>query len=161
MTEAPALFAAVWLRRSRRDHGSFRVRTVDGQWLNLRVGRLDHAHPPRRVVVTVNPAELPAVASLLAAAHGLTPREVEVLTHLLAGRTRNEIARELVLSPYTVQDHLKSIYAKVGVHSRPRLIAQLVHTQYLPRLGSPLGSDGWFTNCPSPAISPVEASRRT
>ncbi len=151
LTEAPALFAAAWLRRSGRDHGSFRVRTVDGQWLDLQVGRLDHAHPPRRIVVTVNPAELPAVASLLAAAHGLTAREVEVLTQLLAGKTRNEIACDLVLSPHTVQDHLKSIYGKVGVHSRPRLIAQLVHTQYVPRIGSQLRSDGWFTNAHHPA----------
>ncbi|KAF0963849.1 MULTISPECIES: response regulator transcription factor [Rhodococcus] len=90
---------------------------------------------------TARPAE---IISLLAAIHGLTARESEVLGHVLAGKTRVEIAHRLFVSPYTVQDHLKSIYAKTGVNSRQELVAHLFFTHYLPRYGAPVGPDGWF-----------------
>ena len=49
---------------------------------------------------------------------GLTPREVEVLTHLAQGKTNREIARELVLSDRTVQRHISNIYTKIHVRNR-------------------------------------------
>ena len=49
---------------------------------------------------------------------GLTARDVEVLGLLAVGRTNQEIADGLALSPKTVERHLANIYAKIGVHSR-------------------------------------------
>lgn len=49
---------------------------------------------------------------------GLTTREVEVLRLLAHGLSDAHIARELVLSPRTINTHLRSIYAKLGVSSR-------------------------------------------
>ena len=49
---------------------------------------------------------------------GLTPREVEVLELVARGMTSAQIAKELFLSPRTVETHLNSIYHKVGVNSR-------------------------------------------
>ena len=49
---------------------------------------------------------------------GLTGREVEVLQLLALGLGNSEIADRLVLSPRTVQAHLRSIYDKLGVNSR-------------------------------------------
>ena len=50
--------------------------------------------------------------------HGLTGRELEVLSHLAAGKTNKAIATELVLSERTVDRHVSNIFAKLGVSSR-------------------------------------------
>jgi DNA-binding CsgD family transcriptional regulator/tetratricopeptide (TPR) repeat protein len=49
---------------------------------------------------------------------GLTAREVEVLRLVAAGMTDARIAETLILSPRTVNTHLRSIYAKLGISSR-------------------------------------------
>ena len=49
---------------------------------------------------------------------GLTSREVEVLGLVASGMTSARIAKELFLSPRTVETHLTSIYHKLGVSSR-------------------------------------------
>lgn len=50
--------------------------------------------------------------------HGLTARELEVLSLLAAGRTNKAIAAELVLSERTVERHVSNIFAKLNVSSR-------------------------------------------
>jgi DNA-binding CsgD family transcriptional regulator len=51
-------------------------------------------------------------------AHGLTPRELEVLRLVAAGETNKAIAAELVLSERTVDRHVSNIFAKLRVSSR-------------------------------------------
>ena len=53
-----------------------------------------------------------------AALERLTPRETEILSALASGHTANEIAASLGISALTVQSHMKSILAKLGVHSK-------------------------------------------
>jgi DNA-binding NarL/FixJ family response regulator len=48
---------------------------------------------------------------------GLTGREVEVLCLLAKGFTDEQIARQLVIAPRTVNSHLTIIYRKIGVSS--------------------------------------------
>ncbi len=48
----------------------------------------------------------------------LTEREVEVLRLVASGLTDKEIAEQLVVSPRTIQGHLRSIYRKIQAHSR-------------------------------------------
>jgi DNA-binding CsgD family transcriptional regulator len=48
----------------------------------------------------------------------LTPREIEILQLVLAGRTNKEIAAEIFVSEKTVEFHLNNIYTKVGVRKR-------------------------------------------
>ena len=59
------------------------------------------------------PAERPAPGG-----EELTARELEVLRHLAAGLSNQAIAEALCVSIYTVQAHLRSVYAKLGVGSR-------------------------------------------
>jgi DNA-binding NarL/FixJ family response regulator len=54
---------------------------------------------------------------------GLTAREVEVLVLLAAGRTSQEIAGALVLSPATVSRHIANIYVKIGARNRAEATA--------------------------------------
>ena len=53
-----------------------------------------------------------------AATGGLTPRELEVLRLLAAGRSNRDIAAALVISEHTVARHVQNIFAKLAVTSR-------------------------------------------
>ena len=110
-----------------------RVKTGSGRWLLVRGSTLRDG-PSARAVVMIEPARLPELAPLIAEAHGLTERE-RLVTQLVAqGRSTREIAGELHLSAYTVQDHLKAIFEKVDVSSRGELVARLFFEHYLPQL---------------------------
>jgi ATP/maltotriose-dependent transcriptional regulator MalT len=50
--------------------------------------------------------------------HGLSPRELEVLRLVAAGRSNREIAATLVISEHTVARHVQNIFAKLRVSSR-------------------------------------------
>jgi DNA-binding CsgD family transcriptional regulator/tetratricopeptide (TPR) repeat protein len=56
--------------------------------------------------------------SPLPAPEPLTAREKDVLNCLVQGMTDPQIAEALVVSPRTVHAHLRSIYGKLGVHTR-------------------------------------------
>ena len=49
---------------------------------------------------------------------GLTPREVEVLRLISAGRTTRQIAETMVVSRATVERHITSLYRKIGARGR-------------------------------------------
>jgi len=58
----------------------------------------------------------------------LTPREREVLAELVTGTDSRHLARRLVLSEHTVNDHIKAILAKTGAPTRPTLLARVAGT---------------------------------
>jgi DNA-binding CsgD family transcriptional regulator len=84
--------------------------------------------------VTLEPAGPGEVAPLVAAAFGLTERERAVAELVAAGLKTAEIADRLHVSAWTVQDHLKAIFEKVGVDTRGALVARVFFAGAPPRL---------------------------
>jgi DNA-binding CsgD family transcriptional regulator len=122
-----------------------RVATSSGKWLILH-GSLIGASDEGRTAVIIEPARSPEIASLIVSAYGLSRREREITQLVVRGLSTEEIAGALHLSPYTVQDHLKSIFSKVGVGNRRELVAQIFFRHYAPNMGPGTGlrPDGWF-----------------
>jgi DNA-binding CsgD family transcriptional regulator len=129
----PAAVSAVWQAAAGEVGPGARVRVqgASGMWICLHGARLDDAAQPR-VAVVVEPAGSVEIAPLIAAAYGLSERERSVAVAVARGKTTDEIARELIVSPWTVQDHLKAIFKKTGTGSRAQLVARLFFEQYLP-----------------------------
>ncbi len=75
---------------------------------------------PARLPVTIPGETHPTPPAKLPPTYpdGLTVREVEVLRLLAQGLTDAQIAAQLIISPRTVNTHLKAIYGKIQVSSR-------------------------------------------
>jgi DNA-binding CsgD family transcriptional regulator len=112
---------------------SARVHLSGGRWLSLHAARMDSARPvpERDIAVSIETTSPADRVSLFARACGLTARETELLGHVVTGAGTRDIARLMFVSDYTVQDHLKSIFAKTGARTRPTLAARVLGT--LPR----------------------------
>lgn len=57
--------------------------------------------------------------------YGLSKREIEVLTHITAGFSNNEIAEKMFVSKNTVKTHIKNIYSKLDVKNRIQAIKKI------------------------------------
>jgi DNA-binding CsgD family transcriptional regulator len=110
-----------------------RVRAKSGAWLVVRASALGD-EPGLQVAVMIEPARTHELAPLVADACGLTGREREVTQLVARGLPTDGIAARLHLSPWTVQDHLKTIFEKVGVATRGELVARLFFQQRTPQL---------------------------
>jgi len=130
-----------------------RVRTAAGRWLVLHASTA--AGPDATTTVVVGPAPMEEVAPLVASAYGLSPRERAVTRLVARGLATTAIGAELHLSPWTVQDHLKAIFGKVGVRSRGELVARL----YFPGDADLTGRGACAD--PSPTRRRPSATRRT
>ncbi len=101
-----------------------RVRDTQGRWASLEASRLV-GEADDEIAVVIEPVSGDQLVGLLLAAYGLSPREREVCHAVMAGRSTADIAAQLFISANTVQDHLKSIFAKVDVRSRGELVARV------------------------------------
>lgn len=115
--------AAHAVRQGQPRRSSGCARTVTGRWLRvegeaLTVGAAD-------VAVVLRPATVAELLGPLAAYHGLTAREAEVLGLLALGLPAKHIARDLEISTLTVNGHLRSVYGKCGVTGRDELLGTL------------------------------------
>jgi DNA-binding CsgD family transcriptional regulator len=110
-----------------------RVRARSGRWLVVRASVLGDGPAPQ-VAVMIEPARPHELAPLVADAYGLSDREREVTELVARGLPTDAIAARLHLSPWTVQDHLKAIFEKVGVTTRGELVARVFFQQRAPEL---------------------------
>jgi DNA-binding CsgD family transcriptional regulator len=109
-----------------------RVLSRSGTWIVLH-GTSLVAAGIRRAAVIVEPAHPARITPLLMSAYGLTDREQEVTRLVLRGDSTSRIAERLVVSPHTVQEHLKKIFEKTGVRSRRELVGKVFFANYEPR----------------------------
>ncbi len=128
---SPAIAAVVGAARARagRSHNeiipSARVRLPTGTWLHVRATNLIRPDRKPRTAIVLERATPDEVAPLIARAHQLSERETQIALLVLRGLNTTEIASKLFISPYTVQDHLKSIFEKAGVRSRRELATDI------------------------------------
>jgi DNA-binding CsgD family transcriptional regulator len=110
-----------------------RAQTRTGQWVAIHGSPVGSDHTPDQgTAVVIEAAPVSDIAEMLMLAYGLTRRERQVLQQVIAGIPSRAIAAQLHISVNTVQDHLKSLFAKVGVHSRGQLVAHVLSDHYLP-----------------------------
>lgn len=70
----------------------------------------------------VAPSEIDTICNQIIAEFKLSEREGEILKFIARGNTVNSIASKLVISPHTVNTHIRHIYDKVGIHKRGELL---------------------------------------
>lgn len=102
------------------------VRARSGRWLVLHGAwtepSADRGSETMIVIEAAGPRE---VGWLKTSAYGLTKREREVVDLVVRGASTREISRSLYISEYTVQDHLSSVFEKVGERGRRALVKRL------------------------------------
>ena len=74
-------------------------------------------------------AELRRIGGRRSSGDELTPAERRVAEHVARGESNKQVAAALYLSPKTVEGHLRSIFRKLGVHSRSELTRKVLSEQ--------------------------------
>ena len=97
------------LARAGLDEAAFAAAWAEGRTMPLDEAARLGADAPPPTAATAPRQTYPA---------GLTGREVEVLRLVAEGLSNAQVAERLYLSPRTVDQHLRSIYNKLGVSSR-------------------------------------------
>jgi DNA-binding CsgD family transcriptional regulator len=109
-----------------------RVRLRSGRWAVLHASWMN-ADGNDAVAVIIEAAAPAEVAPMIMTAYGLSDRERTITGLICQGLPTRLIAGRLHLTTDTVQDHLKSVFTKTGVHSRGQLVATILQRDYLPR----------------------------
>lgn len=101
-----------------------RVPIGAGRWATLNASRMLRSRGGGAgIAVTIERCPSSALLGIYLRSHGLTPRERELVRLLARGLDPAALARRLGITECTVQDHLKSVFAKTGVHGRGELLA--------------------------------------
>jgi DNA-binding NarL/FixJ family response regulator len=109
---------------ARLNEAAFAQAWAEGQLLSLNqvmtIAKALHARDADPTPTASSAADLfmPQTAQPAIPRYGLTPREIEVLRLLSHGLTYVQIAETLVISPRTVDAHVRSIFGKLDVRSR-------------------------------------------
>ena len=113
-------------------------------------------HDPRGLAAAVRRLT-PEARRRIGKSLGLTPREHQIAMMLLDDPRELTIARELTLSRDTVHSHIRRLYRKLGVHTRPQLI-NYIFAVYLAHInGEPTPERAAPPKAPPPKAPPKEA----
>ncbi|HTK45714.1 MAG TPA: LuxR C-terminal-related transcriptional regulator [Patescibacteria group bacterium] len=109
----------LWLDASRRDFDDRDVSLLE--LIGRQMGRL------------VRPAGRSLAGGRRRAGLGLTDRQAEILALAAMGRSNDEIAVDLSISPNTVRTHLEHAFDRLRVHTRAAAVARAWELGILPR----------------------------
>lgn len=104
---------------------SARVHLADGLWVTLRAARLS----ANAIAVTIEETPAADRLDMFCRCFGLSAREAELVGHLATGADTRDLAGRMYVSEHTVQDHLKSIFAKTSVRNRRSLLSRALGTR--------------------------------
>jgi DNA-binding CsgD family transcriptional regulator len=112
-----------------------RLRGSSGRWVRIHVSPMSGSGGGEgdTASVTIEAAAPGDLVPILLDSYGLSDRETEIVLLVCRGIGTKEIAYELSISVHTVRDHLKAIFAKAKVNSRPELVARLFTNHLLER----------------------------
>lgn len=99
------------------------LRAVDGRWVMVEAALLE-GRREGEIAVNLRAATPSETFDLLCRAYALSQREREVVAALVGGLDTRAVTERLLISRHTVQDHLKSVFEKIGIHSRRELLAR-------------------------------------
>jgi DNA-binding CsgD family transcriptional regulator len=121
------------------------VRARTGRWAVLHASWMSSG-AEKVIAVILQEAAPSEVAPLIMTAYGLTDREKTISALVCQGMSTRQMAGRLHLTADTIQDHLKSVFDRTGVHSRGQLVAAILQYDYLPHAiaGTRLSPSGAF-----------------
>jgi DNA-binding CsgD family transcriptional regulator len=114
--------------RESRERVRHQILTMgDGERWRLEIVALSGLGGLACSLAVLTPIRLPDAAEIRRrfADFQVSRREAEVLAFVLNGKKACEIAGQLGITEYTVKDHLKHAYAKLGITSRNQLLSRL------------------------------------
>jgi DNA-binding CsgD family transcriptional regulator len=87
----------------------------------------------RQLVRLVSPKLRPSPVGRRRGQLGLTDRQAEILALAAVGRSNDEIAHDLSISPHTVRTHLEQTFDRLRVHTRAAAVGRAWELGILPR----------------------------
>ena len=104
-----------------------RAHLANGLWITLRAARLGGSGGT--IAVTIEEATPVDRLEIFSLAFGLSAREIQLMRELATGVDSKALAARLFVTEHTVQDHLKSIFARTSTHSRRELLSRALGTR--------------------------------
>ncbi len=116
--EQPAYERALAEVRTQLGERAFAAAWAAGKQMTPQQALTTAAQIPLDEQVNARRAAMPQAQPASVMPIGLSAREREVLRLLAQGLSNKQIAEQLVVSPFTVNKHVDTIYSKLGVRSR-------------------------------------------
>jgi DNA-binding CsgD family transcriptional regulator len=110
-----------------------RVRTGAGRWAVLHASRLP-TMGTEAIAVIIDHASAAEVAPIIMLAYGLSEQQRAITGLVCQGMSTLDIAHIAGIATNTVQDHLKTVFDKVGVRSRRELVFAILRDHYAPHV---------------------------
>lgn len=119
--------------RARLEKQAFEAARAEGRIMTIKqiLAEPDPVSTPRTDTMINSLPTIDKTSVLPTHPDDLTPREVEVLRLVAQGLTDEQIAKQLIISPRTVNSHLTSIYRKIGVSTRSAATRYVIEHQFV------------------------------